>query len=173
MKGKDKVLICFQFPSRFIIEHWTWYPLKFIGWTDNRKNVKTLAHIFQGSHRFSFPKNIYFIMWYRPLSNLWIFIFGESIEFLWKVKKVLVTLSCLTLCNPMDYSLLGSSVHGILHARILEWLTIPFSRRSSQPKDQTQISFIAGRFFTIWVTREGILFKNIYCFIYKEKSYKK
>ena len=45
--------------------------------------------------------------------------------------KVLVTQSCLTLCDPMDYSLPGSSAHGILQARILEWVAIPFSRGSS------------------------------------------
>ena len=56
---------------------------------------------------------------------------------------------CLTLCNPMDYSLPGSSVHGVLQARILEWLAVPFSKGSSQPRDQTLVSCIAGRFFTI------------------------
>ena len=56
---------------------------------------------------------------------------------------------CLTLCNPMDYSLPGSSVHGVLQARILEWLAVPFSKGSSQPRDQTLVSCTAGRFFTI------------------------
>ena len=59
---------------------------------------------------------------------------------------VLITQLCPTLCNPMDYSWPGSSVHGILQARILEWVAIPFSR----PRDRTQVSHIAGRFFTIW-----------------------
>ena len=67
---------------------------------------------------------------------------------------VLVHPLCLTLCDTKDYSQPGSSVHGILHARILEWLPISFSRGSSQPKDQTLISCIAGWFFTIWATRE-------------------
>ena len=58
--------------------------------------------------------------------------------------------SCPTLCDPMDYSPLGPSIHGILQARILEWVVIPFSRVSLQPKDWTQVSRIAGRFFTIW-----------------------
>ena len=57
---------------------------------------------------------------------------------------VLVTQSCPTLCNPMDCTLPGFFVHGILQARILEWVAIPFSRGSSQPKDQTQISCITG-----------------------------
>ena len=63
--------------------------------------------------------------------------------------------SCPTLCDPMDCNLPGSSVHGILQARILEWVAISFSRGSSQPRDRTCISCIAGRFFTIWATREA------------------
>ena len=55
---------------------------------------------------------------------------------------------CLTLCNLLDYNLSGSSVHGILQARILEWGAIPFSRGSPPPRDQTQVSCIAGGFFT-------------------------
>ena len=62
---------------------------------------------------------------------------------------------CLTLCGPMDCGPPLSAVHGILQKRILEWVAIPFSRGSSQPKDLTQVSCIAGRFFTIWATREA------------------
>ena len=60
-----------------------------------------------------------------------------------------VTQSCPTLCDPVDCSLPGSSVHGILQARILEWVAISSSRRSSQLRDQMQVSHIAGRFFTV------------------------
>ena len=67
---------------------------------------------------------------------------------------VLGTQSCPTLCNPMDYSLPGSSVHGILQARILEWVAIFFSKGSSLPRDWTWVSCIAGSFFIIWATRE-------------------
>ena len=56
--------------------------------------------------------------------------------------------SCTTPCNPMDCSPPGSSIHGILQARILEWVAISFSRGSSWPRDQTQVSLIAGRGFT-------------------------
>ena len=56
---------------------------------------------------------------------------------------------CPTLCNPMDCSPPGSSVHGILQARILEWVAISFSRGSSQPRDQTWVSCIAGRRFIL------------------------
>ena len=69
--------------------------------------------------------------------------------------KVSVPQLCLTLCHPMDYSLPGSSVQGILQTRILEWVAIPFSKGSSQPRDWTQVPCIAGRFFTIWATREA------------------
>ena len=55
-----------------------------------------------------------------------------------------------TLCNPMDCSPPGSSVHGILQARILEWVAIPFSRGSSRSRDWTWASCIAGKFFTVW-----------------------
>ena len=59
--------------------------------------------------------------------------------------KVSVTQSCLTLWDPMDCSPLGSSVHGTLWARILEWVAIPLSRGSSQPRDTTWVSHIAGK----------------------------
>ena len=70
---------------------------------------------------------------------------------------VLVTQSYPTLCDPMDCSPPGSSLHGILQARILEWVAMPSSRGSSQPRDQIQVSCIAGRFFTIWTSREALL----------------
>ena len=57
---------------------------------------------------------------------------------------------CLTLCNPMNYT-----VHGILQARILEWVAVLFSRGASQPRDWTQVSCLAGGFFTSWATTEA------------------
>ena len=69
--------------------------------------------------------------------------------------KVLVAQLCLTLCSPMDCSPPGSSVHRILQARILEWVATSPSRGSSQPRDRTPVSCIAGKFFTIWATREA------------------
>ena len=67
----------------------------------------------------------------------------------------LVTQSCPTLCDFMDYSPPGSSVYGILQARILEWVAIPFSRQSSQHRDSTRVSRNAGKFFMVWATREA------------------
>ena len=64
--------------------------------------------------------------------------------------KVQIAQSCPTLCNPMNYI-----VHGILQARILEWVATPYFRGSSQPRNRTQVSHIAGRFFTSWATREA------------------
>ena len=61
-----------------------------------------------------------------------------------------VAQSCPTLCDPVDCSLPGSSVHGILQARILEWIAISFSRGSSPPRDWTLVSRIAGRCFNLW-----------------------
>ena len=66
-----------------------------------------------------------------------------------------VAQSCPTLRDPMASSLPGSSIHGILDARILEWVAISFSRRSFRPRDRTQVSCIAGRCFTLWATREA------------------
>ena len=60
-----------------------------------------------------------------------------------------VAQSCPTLCDPVDCSPLGSSVHGILQARVLEWVAISFSRGSSPPRDRTQVSRIVDRRFTI------------------------
>ena len=70
-----------------------------------------------------------------------------SLSKLQEIVKVKVALCCLTLCDSMDYT-----VHGILQARILEWVAFPFSRGFSQPKDRTHVSHIAGGFFTSWVT---------------------
>ena len=70
--------------------------------------------------------------------------------------KVKDTQSCLTHCDPMKHcDPMDFTVHEILQARILEWVTFPFSRGSSQPKDRTQVSCIAGGFFTSWATREA------------------
>ena len=95
----------------------------------------------------------------RPNILITVVWFSDSPNYnILKVKvNVLVAQSCLTLCDSMDYSLLGSSIHGIFQARILEWVAISFSRRSSWPRDWTLVccvSCIVGRHFTIWATRE-------------------
>ena len=78
-----------------------------------------------------------------------------------EIKRKWSRSSCLTLCNPMNCSLPGSSIHGILQARILEWVAISFSKGSSRPRNRTKVSHIAGRRFTLWATREAL--KNQKC----------
>ena len=82
----------------------------------------------------------------HQVAKYWSFSFSIS-----KVSKV--AQSCLTLCDPMDYSLPGSFIHEIFQARVLKWVDISFSR-SSWLRDWTQVSCIAGRQFTSWATRE-------------------
>ena len=71
------------------------------------------------------------------------------------VVLLVYSLSPVQPCDPVDCSPPGSSVHRILQARILEWVAISFSRESSQPRNWTKVSYIAGRFFTIWAMREA------------------
>ena len=86
-----------------------------------------------------------------------------------------VAQSCPTLWDPTDCSLPDSSVHTIFQARVLEWVAISFCRRSSQPRDWTWASCIAGRWFTVWATREATVIYLIWnqkrarepCLIYK------
>ena len=69
------------------------------------------------------------------------------------VKWSEIAQSCPTLCDPMDCSPSGSSIHGILQARILEWVAIAFSRGSFRPRDRAQVCRIAGRHFNLWAVR--------------------
>ena len=90
-----------------------------------------------------FPKEKILLIIDKLLGN---FYTVQPLDVMW----VKVTQLCPTLCNPTDYT-----IHGILQAGILEWVAFPFSRGSSQPRDQTQVSCMAGRFFTSWATREA------------------
>ena len=94
-----------------------------------------------------------FYMQFRtfPVSLSWSFKF----EIGWKPCVCLVAQLCQTLCNSMDCSPPGSPVHGDSQARILEWVSKPSTKESPQLRDRTQVSHIAGRFFTIWVIREA------------------
>ena len=108
--------------------------------------ITSVFHSFELFHtvstlKNSFPSHIYFTM---------IWLLGNP------TGEVLVVQSCPTLCNPIDCSLPGSSVHGIIQARILEWVSMLFSRGSSQSRDWAQASCTAGAFFTLWVTRKQI-----------------
>ena len=102
--------------------------------------LETTAFYFASLQGHTFPQLIY--------ARNWLYLLSMKV-------KVKVSQSYLTLCNPMNYT-----VHGILQARILEWVAFPFSRGSSQPRDRTQVSHIAGGFFTSWVTREALYCKK-------------
>ena len=102
----------------------------------------------------TFSKNIYV----AP-TNYWgqyakYFVYVNRLIYMPKILRVLVTQSCPTLCDPLDCSLPGFSICGIFQARILEWIAISFSRGSSWPRYWTQVSWIAGRLFTVWATKK-------------------
>ena len=110
-----------------------------------------------------YPTHSYPINWTNQVYINWIRKYTASRNYrIWEEKfcdwkvKVLVAQSCQALWDPIDCSRPDSSVHGIFQARLTEWVTIPFSRGSCQPSDWTQTSHIAGRFFTIWATREAL-----------------
>ena len=95
----------------------------------------------------------YFAFFFLSIFPICLFLF---VSYITLKMKVLVAQLCSVVCNPMDCTPPGSSVHGILQARILEWIAIPFFRGFSWPRNQTQVSCLAGRFFTIWATREAL-----------------
>ena len=87
-----------------------------------------------------FPENLHFHLRFKGFVNK----ISHSLKSESEVAQL-----CPTLCDPMDCSLPGSSVHGIFQARILEWVAISFSRGSSRPRDRTRVFCIVGRHFTI------------------------
>ena len=103
------------------------------------------------------------VSWHCNLDLLWPVVTVTVTSASWiytAIEQVKVAQSCLTLCDPMDYT-----VHGILQARIREWVAFPFSRGSSQPRDWTQASRVAGRFFTSWATREVHIFSRFWLWV--------
>ena len=115
----------------------------------NVQKMKIVASIF---HHFMSKNGNNGKLYFGELQNHWVWWVQQ---WNWKKKKSEVTQSCPTLCDPVDYSPPGSCVHGILQARILEWVAISLSRWSFQPRDRTQVSCIAGRCFILWATREA------------------
>ena len=134
------------------------------------KTTETKVYLFHLCWRACFLPNVSSIIWFVKLRNLALYhyspgkisssFFLSFFEKLWEnwesllchlKVKVKVAQLCPTLCDPMDYI-----VHGILLARILGWVAFPFSRGSSQSSNRTQVSPIAGRFFTSWATREAL-----------------
>ena len=90
---------------------------------------------------------------------VWLFVFAINLQRVMpdmgkEERKKVKLLGHVQLCDPVDCSLPGSSIHGILQTRILEWVAISFSRGSSWHRDPTQVSDIAGRHFNLWATRD-------------------
>ena len=105
------------------------------------------------AHAISLLQECFFVA--ESLTTCSIFHYQQSEGKGREVKWSEVAQSCPTLCDPVDCSLPGFSVYGILQARILEWVTISFSRGSSRPRDRTRVSRIGGRRFNLWATREA------------------
>ena len=105
----------------------------------------------------NFPKNILSYLKIRTVSEISFKFLVLTIAFVYscEVKWSELAQSCPTLCDPMDSSPPGSSIHGILQARILEWVAISFSRGTSRPRDRTRVSHLACRGFTLWATGEA------------------
>ena len=98
---------------------------------------------------FDFLRRVHVFRWEKK----GIMLFRDFPKSIYLISK-LATQSCLTLCDSMDCSLPGSTVHGIFQAIALEWIAISFSRGSSQPRDRTRVSRTVDRRFTVWATRE-------------------
>ena len=121
---------------------------------------------------FFFLSDLVYCLFFETLSSIWKLIIlniyswmREWVNWKWLLKKQHLDMknpesevaqSCPTLCNSMDCSAPGPLVQGIFHARILEWVAIPFSRRPSRPRDWTQVSHIVGRCLTVWATKEAL-----------------
>ena len=113
-------------------------------------------------HYITMPKSILLSM------DIWIISIVWQLHIMqpWIACESEVAQLCLILCDPVDCSLPGSSVHGILQASILEWVAISLSRGSSWPRDRSWVSCIGGRRFNLWATREamnGIVVKIFWC----------
>ena len=102
------------------------------------------------------PLNVYiWVPWYKNSPNGVYFCTSEGCLHWILNSEVLVAQLCLTLCDCMDCSPPSSTVHGILQARILEWVAIPFSKRSSRPRDETQVFCIGRRIPYCWAIQEA------------------
>ena len=136
-----------------------------------------VAHYTPGTYNWKFVFNHLHSIPLPPAFTTHLISFSMSM-FVWSIIDLwwwLLTKSCPTLCNPMDCSLPGSSVHEISQARILEWVVISFSRGSSWPRDQTWVSCIAGRFFMDWLTGKYLIdlchYVSYWCTTFLQSKY--
>ena len=115
--------------------------------------IELLLHFIKKNQLDIFVWACLWVLYSIPLIYTFIPLKYHTILIIVKV-KMLVAQSCLSLCDPMNCSLSGSSVYGIFQARVLEWGAISLSRGSSQPRDRTWVSCTAGRLLTGWAMRE-------------------
>ena len=131
--------------SVFPVNIQDWFPLGLTGLISLQS--KGLSRVFSNT-------TVWKYQFFGTLSSLRL----SSHIHTWLLEKpcvlCLVAQWCPTLCDPMDCSLPASAVHGILQARIVEWVAMPSFRGSSWPRDWTQVSHIAGRFFIVWAARK-------------------
>ena len=144
-----------QKPGRFPED----YPLAVWLWANNSSSTTGINHLRGGKETQKPPHPL------PSLDGAWQLAGSKSRE------ETEVAQSFSTLLDPMDRSPPGSSVHGILQARTLEWVAISFSRGSSQPRDLIWISSTAGRLFAVWATRESpspeiLTINNPQCFFF-------
>ena len=119
-----------------------WSPLGCTGWISLQS---------EGLSQESSP-----ISQFKSINSLALrFLYSPTLTSIHEVNQSEIAQSCPTLCDPMECSQPGSSLHGIFQARILEWVSISFSRGYSWPRDRTQVSRIPGRRFNLWATREA------------------
>ena len=134
-----------------------WFPLGWTGWISLQS--KGLSRVFPTPQVKSINCLALSFLYSSTLTSIYDYWKNHSFDYMdlsWQSQKWSeVTQSCSTLCDPMDWSLPSSSVHGILQAIILEWVAISFSRGSSWPRYQTRVSHIGGRRFNLWATREA------------------
>ena len=117
--------------------------------TEDETEKNTSDWIFFGKVRLFFLPSSWFY-WF-----LWFCLFFTLLGSVFFIIVSEVAQSCPTPCDPMALRLPGSSLHGILQARVLEWVAISFFRGSSWPRDRTWVSWIPGRRFNLWATREA------------------
>ena len=143
---KNKVSLCFHC-----------FPI-YLPWSDGTPwNASSFLDITEHSQGMEWRFEPILFTFYRMVEPRCLVLFHEALESkVYNESESEVTQSCLTLCDHMNCSLPGSSIHRISQARILEWIAISFSRGSSQPRDRTWVSCFAGRFFTVWATSKAL-----------------
>ena len=127
----------------FIIDNIIFYCFSLLKWLHKYLLILKIFEVY------IIKTKILLFLYYKHLLNFHSLLHWRSYLQSGTWNEVKVAQSCPTLCDSMDYT-----VHGILQARILEWVAFLFFRGSSHPRDRTQASHIAGRFFTSWTTRE-------------------